>query len=72
MSPGLNSAEPLQAQLFTFSAVVVLVAVLVFGLPLAKGHHEHPEGFVLGPEPVLDAGANEELIVGIGMMDLAI
>ena len=62
----------LQGQLFTFSAVVVLVAALVFGLPLTKRHHEHAKGLVLGPEPVLDAGTNEELIVGIGMMDLPI
>ncbi len=72
MSPGVNSGVPLQAQLFTFSAVVVLIAVLVFGLPTAKGHHEHAEGPVLGPKPVLDAGANEKLIVDIGMMDLSV
>jgi len=52
----LHSGGPLQAQLFTFSAVVVLVAVLVFGLPLTKRHHEHAKGLVLSPEPVLDAG----------------
>ncbi len=72
MSPGVHSGVPLQAQLFTFSAVVVLIAVLVFGLPLTKRYHENTEGLVLGPKPVLDAGVNEELIVGIGVMDLTI
>ena len=55
-----------------FSTVVVLIAVLVLSLPLAKAHHEHAEGLVLSPKSVLGAGANEELIVGIGMMDLPI
>ena len=55
-----------------FSTVVVLIAVLVLSLPLAKRNHEHAKGLVLSPEPVLDAGTNEELIVGIGMMDLPI
>jgi Na+/H+ antiporter NhaC len=68
----LHSGGPLQAQLFAFSAIVVLIAVLVFGLPLAKGNHEHTEGFVLSPKPVLNAGTNEEFIVGIGMMDLTV
>jgi len=55
-----------------FSTVVVLIAVLVLSLPLAKRNHEHAKGLILSPEPVLDAGTNEELIVGIGMMDLPI
>jgi len=41
----------LQGQLFAFSPVVVLIAVLVFGFPTAKGHHEHAKGLVLSPEP---------------------
>ena len=55
-----------------FSTIVVLIAVLVLSLPLAKRNHEHAEGLILSPEPVPDAGAKEELIVGIGMMDLPV
>ena len=43
------SGGPLYSQLFTFSTLVVLVAVLVFDLPTAKRHHEHAKGLILSP-----------------------
>jgi hypothetical protein len=66
---GLGS---LKRQFLACCAVVVLVTALVFDLPLAERHNEHPKWFVHSPESVLNAGADKKLIVSIWMMDFSV
>ena len=47
--------RPLQFQLLTLAAVVVLVSFLISNSPFTEADHQHPELFLLGPEAVLHA-----------------
>jgi len=48
------------------------MAVLVFGAPAPEADHQHSKRSLFGPESVLDSGLDQELVVGLRMVDLTI
>ncbi len=70
--PILRHKSKIANHLFALSPVIVLMTALVPGAPTAEGNHQRPEGRISCPEPVLDAGMDEKLVMGLRMVDLTV
>jgi hypothetical protein len=52
--------------------IVILVAILILGAPVAEADYEHSKGRLFGPESMLDARFDQELIMSFRMVNATV
>ena len=70
--PRAGKLVGLQDQLLSFSAVVILVAVLILCPPLPKTDYQDVEGFFFRPEAMFYPGKDHKFLSCFGLIDLAV
>jgi hypothetical protein len=52
--------------------VIIFVAILILGAPVAEANYEHSKGSFFGPESMLDARLDKELIMSFRMVNATV
>lgn len=66
LGPALWSEFP------ALAPVIILVAILILGAPVAEADYEHPKGSFFSPESMLDARFDKELIMSFRMVNATV